>query len=220
MDRHPYASTLESAGVLAVVRIEDQQTLRDACRAIIDGGVTGIEITMSVKDPFSAIELLDREFGDDIQLGVGSVVTTDDATRAVSAGAKYVVSPVFIPEVVQASREVGAAAIAGAFTPTEALAATNAGADIVKIFPADIVGIPFFKAVLAPLPSLKLMPTGGVNLDNAGDWIKAGAVAVGIGSALLDKKLIKSADWRTLSTNATKLRDNVAGARKELEASR
>ncbi|MEL7472594.1 MAG: bifunctional 4-hydroxy-2-oxoglutarate aldolase/2-dehydro-3-deoxy-phosphogluconate aldolase [Planctomycetota bacterium] len=219
MERHGYAASLEAAGVVAVVRIPDRDALVGACHAMIAGGVTGIEITMSVAEPFAAIRLLDAEFGDSIQLGVGSVVTPDDATRAIDAGARYVVSPIFAPAVIEATRRANAVSVSGAITPTEAHHAASAGADIVKIFPADVVGMSYFKSILAPMPWLRLMPTGGVSIENAGDWIRAGAVAVGVGSALLDKRVIDQADWATLESNAHQLKANVDAAKTDMGAS-
>ncbi|MEM1330143.1 MAG: bifunctional 4-hydroxy-2-oxoglutarate aldolase/2-dehydro-3-deoxy-phosphogluconate aldolase [Planctomycetota bacterium] len=217
MNPQETAERIESSGILAVVRIPEHNRLMKACRALAAGGVTGIEITMSVADPFEAIRALDEEFGDSILLGAGSVTDEHTARRSIDAGARYVVSPIFREPVISATLKAGAAAIAGAMSPTEAFAAQSAGANIVKIFPADIVGMPYFRSVLAPMPGLRLMPTGGVTLDNAGDWIRAGAVAVGIGSALLDKSTIESGDWGELEARAEKLSRAVASSKQRRE---
>lgn len=204
---------LVDEGAVAVVRLPDADRLARVALALREGGLNALEITLTTPNAFGIIAQLAGELGDEALIGAGSVLDADNAQRAIDAGASYVVSPVFRPDVVRATHEAGAAAIPGAFTPTEALAATNAGADIVKVFPADVVGIPFFKAVLAPMPALRLMPTGGVTPSNAGDWIRAGAVAVGVGSALLDKAAIANDDMHTLTRNARTLKQSIADAR-------
>ena len=144
------------------------------------------------------------------------IIDAETARRAVEAGAQYVVSPVFKREIIDEAHRLGVPAMPGCFTPTEILAATEAGADTVKVFPADVLGMPFFKGVLAPMPHLKLMPTGGVSLTNAGDWVRAGAVAVGVGSALLDKQAISEGDFAVLTENARTLRASVEAGRADL----
>ena len=136
--------------------------------AIAEGGVTAIEVTMTTPNALAVIEDVSRQLGDAVVVGVGSVLDAETTRRAVDAGARYVVSPVFKREIVDEAHRLGVPAMPGCFTPTEILAATEAGADIVKVFPADVLGMAFFKGVLAPMPHLKLMPTGGVSLTNAG----------------------------------------------------
>ncbi|QXD14104.1 bifunctional 4-hydroxy-2-oxoglutarate aldolase/2-dehydro-3-deoxy-phosphogluconate aldolase [Rhodocaloribacter litoris] len=203
------------SGAVAVVRMADAQRLLRVAEALHEGGITAIEITMTTPDALAVIEEVAGAMGDEVQVGVGSVLSAEVARQAIDAGARYVVSPVFKPEVVAEAHRHDVPAMPGCFTPTEILAATEAGADLVKVFPADVVGMPFFKAVLAPMPHLKLMPTGGVTLENAGDWIRAGAVAVGVGSALLDKAAIAAGDYAVLIENARKLRRSVEAARAE-----
>jgi 2-dehydro-3-deoxyphosphogluconate aldolase/(4S)-4-hydroxy-2-oxoglutarate aldolase len=187
---------------VAVIRLNNAEKLKKVVEAIHKGGVSAIEITMTVPNALASIEEVSKTMGNDILVGVGSVLNSQTATDAINAGAKFVVSPVFKNEIVSTVKKHNLPVMPGAFTPTEALTAYEAGADIVKIFPADIVGMAFFKGVLAPIPFLKLMPTGGVTLQNAGDWIKAGASAVGIGSALLDKKAIEEENYSKLTENA------------------
>jgi 2-dehydro-3-deoxyphosphogluconate aldolase/(4S)-4-hydroxy-2-oxoglutarate aldolase len=133
--------------------------------------------------------------------------------RVVDAGAQFVVSPVFRRSVIQACHDRGVPAMPGCFSPTEILEAWDAGADVVKVFPATALGPGFFKDVRGPLPQVKMMPTGGVTLDNAGDWIRAGAVAVGVGTALLDAKAIAAGDYTTLRANAERIVANVSAAK-------
>ncbi len=190
---------------VAVIRMNDSAKLIKVAEAIYKGGVQSVEITMTVPGALKIIEEASKTVGDFINIGVGSVLNRQTANDAISAGAKYVVSPVFKPEIVQEAKKHNIPVMPGAFSPTEILTAFEAGADVVKVFPADIVGMAFFKGVLAPMPHLKLMPTGGVSLTNAGDWIKAGACAVGVGSALLDKKAIAEENYSLLTQNAEKL---------------
>lgn len=205
-----------ASGAVAVVRMADSSRLVRLAEAIAEGGVTAIEVTMTTPNALAVIEETSRQLGDAVTVGVGSVLDAETARRAVDAGARYVVSPVFEPAIIAEAHRLGVPAMPGCFTPTEIQAATAAGADVVKVFPADVLGMPFFKAVRAPMPHLKLMPTGGVSLTNAGDWVRAGAVAVGVGSALLDKRAIADGDWATLTANARTLRQSVEDGRASL----
>lgn len=209
MSRDSIVQSLIDAKVIAVIRLADSSKLIKVAEAIFEGGVTALEITMTVPDALKVIQETNKAIGDKILLGVGSVLSGATAQKAIDAGAKYVVSPLFKKEVVDVAHENGVPALPGAFTPTEIQTAYEAGADIIKIFPADVVGMAFFKGVLAPMPHVKLMPTGGVSLTNAGDWIKAGAVAVGVGTALLDKKAIENEDYKKLTENAKVLVQSV-----------
>ena len=211
--REQILQSVLASGAVAVIRMADARRLLRVVEALRAGGVTAIEVTMTTPGAIDVIETLAREMADTVQLGVGSVLSADTARRAVEAGARYVVSPVFKPEIVAAAHRQGVPAMPGCFSPTEILAATEAGADLVKVFPADVVGMAFFRGVLAPMPHLKLMPTGGVTLTNAGDWIRAGAVAVGVGSALVDRRAIEAADYARLTENARTLRQSVASGR-------
>lgn len=191
---------------VAVIRTDSPDRLVELAQALCVGGVVCFEITMTVPNALDAIRLVRQEMGNTVLVGAGSVLDAATAEAAVNAGARYIVSPVFKPEVVRAAHANDAAAMPGCFTPTEILTATEAGADVVKVFPAGVLGMSFFKGVLAPMPHLRLMPTGGVTLTNAGDWIRAGAVAVGVGSDLVDTKAIAAGDWATLTRNARTLR--------------
>ena len=206
---------IERLGAVAVVRLTDAERGMQIVEAIHKGGVSAIEITMTVPNALEMIGQVAREMADEVIIGVGSVTDREGARRAIEAGARYVVAPIFKPEIVEEAHRHGAPAMPGAFSPTEIQLAHEAGADVIKVFPADIVGMKFFKAVLAPLPHLKLMPTGGVSLTNAGDWLRHGAVAVGVGSALLDKKAIAESDYARLTENARTLVRSIAEARAE-----
>ncbi len=212
--RDATVSRIAAEKAVAVVRTDSPDALVELAQALRDGGVTCIEITMTVPNALDGIRLVTQELGRDperpsVLVGAGSVLDAETAEAAVEAGARYVVSPVFKREVVTAAHANDAAAMPGCFTPTEALAATEAGADVVKVFPADVLGMAFFRGVLAPMPHLKLMPTGGVTLANAGDWLQAGAVAVGVGSALVDRQAVASRDWGQITENARHLRSSI-----------
>lgn len=213
MDRLKLVETLTKSGAVAVIRMADPEKLLRVAEAIHAGGVSGIEITMTTPNALSVTEKLVKEMGDIMQIGVGSVLDAETARLAILAGADYVVSPIYKKEIVETAHRYDKAVMPGAFSPTEILRAYEAGADIVKVFPADVLGMAFFKAVKAPMPQLKLMPTGGVSLDNAGDWLKAGACAVGVGSALLDKKAIDAGDYKKLTENAKRICASIAAAR-------
>ena len=210
MERDEILKSIIESGAVAVIRLSDASKLIKIAEAIYKGGISAIEITMTVPNALNLIEKLNQELGSFIQLGVGSVLDAETAKQAIEAGAKYVVSPIFKKEIIEVAHKYNLPAMPGAFTPTEIQTAFEAGADIIKIFPADVVGMAFFKGVLAPMPHLKLMPTGGVTLTNAGEWLKAGACAVGVGSALLDKKAIDSGDYETLTRNAQILKESIA----------
>ncbi len=219
MVREETVKTLIDAGAVAVIRLSDPGKLVKVAEAIYQGGVSGIEITMTVPNAIGVIADASREIGKYMNVGVGSVLDAETAQKAIDAGAKYVVSPIFKREIVDVAHKNGVPAMPGAFTPTEIQTAYESGADIVKVFPADVVGMAFFKGVLAPMPHLKLMPTGGVTLTNAGDWLKAGACAVGVGSALLDKKAIAAENYKVLTDNAKILMESIARAKQDLKVS-
>lgn len=213
--REDVARQLEEIGAAAVIRMTETNKLLRVAEAIAEGGIPAIEVTMTVPGAIEMIEAVKQELGTDVLLGAGSVTTPEQARQVCEAGARFVVSPIFKEEVVEATRAEGAAALPGAFTPTEIQRAYEAGADFVKVFPASILGMKFVKAVRAPLPHLKLVPTGGVSLDNAGDWLRAGAAMVGVGSALLDKHAIANGDYAALTENARRLRASIDAARQE-----
>ena len=216
MKRQEIVDTLIKVSAVAVVRLTDPTKLIKVSEAIYAGGVSAIEITMTVPNAIKMIEEANKQIGSYMQIGVGSVLDSETAQKAIDAGAKYVVSPIFKKEIIETAHRNNIPAMPGAFTPTEIQTAYEAGADIVKVFPADVVGMAFFKGILAPMPHLKLMPTGGVSLTNAGDWLKAGACAVGVGTALLDKKAIASEDYKTLTANAKILMESINKAKVEL----
>ena len=211
--RESAVRTIQQLGVVAIIRMRDAGKLREVVDAIAEGGVRAIEVTMTVPNAVRLIEKLAASLPSTILLGAGTVTDAATTRAVIDAGARYVVSPVFRRDVIDACHERDVAAAPGCFSPTEILDAHEHGADIVKVFPATALGPGFIKDVRAPLPQLRLMPTGGVTLDNAGDWIRAGAVAVGVGSALLDAKAIEEGRFEVLANNARRIVASVAAAR-------
>ena len=211
--RTDIVTAIEEAGVVAVIRLKEPDKLRAVVEAIGQGGIRAIEVTMTVPGAVELIRQLAPTMPPGFILGAGTVLDPETAQQVIDAGAQFVVSPVFRRGVIDACHERDVAAMPGCFTPTEILDAWDAGADVVKVFPATSLGPNFFKDVRGPLPHVKLMPTGGVSLDNAGDWIRAGAVAVGVGTALLDSKAIASGDYAVLRANAERIVGSVRAAR-------
>jgi len=207
-------AALEAAGVVAVIRLKDAGKLRGVVDALIEGGVRALEVTMTVPGAVDLIRAIKPTLPDGFLLGAGTVTDAATATRVIDAGASFVVSPVFRRDVLTEAHRHDVAALPGCFTPTEILDAWEAGADIVKVFPATALGPTFFKDVRGPLPHVKLMPTGGVTIENAGAWIQAGAVAVGIGTSLLDATAIAAGDFAVITANARRTVENVERARK------
>ncbi len=204
---------IADAGVIAVIRAPSKDILPDITEALLAGGVPGIEVTMSTPDAIAGIEMLAKRMGDRAVVGVGTVLDAETARAAIKAGAEFVVSPMFDEAIVQTTKGLGKISVPGAYTPGEIMRAWRAGADVVKVFPSTALGPTFFKDILAPLPMLKLTPTGGVDLKNAGEWIKAGAVFLGAGSALVSKEAMTRKDWAAITANARAFVDAIKSAR-------
>jgi 2-dehydro-3-deoxyphosphogluconate aldolase/(4S)-4-hydroxy-2-oxoglutarate aldolase len=213
MRKSEILAELTRLGAVAVIRMSDTEKLKKVSEAIHKGGVSAFEITMTTPNALAVIESLSKSMGSEIIIGVGSVLDAQTAISAINAGAQFVVSPVFKPDIVETVKKLDIPVMPGAFTPTEIQTAYESGADIVKVFPAEIVGMSFFKSILAPMPHLKLMPTGGVTLTNAGEWLKAGACAVGVGTALLERRAIEENNFVKLTENARLLVKSIAEER-------
>ena len=211
--RTSIAARIEEIGIVAVVRMKDPDKVHAIVNALAAGGLRALEVTMTVPRAVELIRELASALPSGFLLGAGTVVDAPTARAVIDAGATFVVSPVFRPDVIAACHDRDVPAIPGCFSPTEILAAHDAGADLVKVFPATALGPQFIKDVRAPLPQVKLMPTGGVTVDNAGDWIRAGAAAVGIGSALLDAAAIDAGRFEVVTANAARAVASVAAAR-------
>src|SRR5947199_6493938 len=178
------------AGIVAVVRSPDSQQLVEVTRALADGGVTVVEITMSVPNALEVLRRVRAALGDRVLLGAGTVLDSETARAVLLAGAEYVVAPTLNLDVIRVCQRYSKLVMPGAFTPTEILTAWEAGADVVKVFPAEVVGPAFFKALRGPLPQVRLMPTGGVDLSTAAAFLQAGACCLGVGSQLVEPRAV------------------------------
>lgn len=195
MSRDATLKRILEGGVVAVVRAESGESLLQVVRALAEGGVTAAEITFTVPNALEVIRQVRNEIGDDIVLGAGTVLDPETARAALLAGAEYIVAPSLNLDVIRLCRRYDKVVMPGAFTPTEVVAAWEAGADVVKIFPADLGGPPYLKALAGPLPQIRLMPTGGVDLNTAESFLKAGACCLGVGSSLVSPKTVASGDF-------------------------
>lgn len=213
--RADVVASIERAGVVAVIRLKDPRVLASVVDALVAGGVHVLEITMTVPGAVELIRQIGPTLPPEVLLGAGTVTDVATTNAVIDAGAAFVVSPVLRPDVIAACHGRGVAALPGCFSPTEILTAWEAGADIVKVFPATALGPGYFKDLRGPMPDVKLMPTGGVSIDNAGDWIRAGAVAVGVGGALVDAAAIAAGNFPIVTASAKRIVANVQAARKE-----
>jgi len=185
-------------GIVAVVRSPDSQQLVEVVHALAEGGVTVAEITMTVPDALDVVRQVRNSLGDRVLLGAGTILDAETARAALLAGAEYLVAPTLNLDVIRLCQRYDKLVMPGAFTPTEILTAWEAGADIVKVFPADAVGPAFFKALRGPLPQVRLMPTGGVDLTTAAAFLKAGACCLGIGSQLVEPAAVAARNFDRL----------------------
>src|SRR5215475_11459182 len=190
------------SGIVAVVRSQDSQQLVEVVRALADGGVTVMEITMSVPNALDVLRQVRQALGDRVLLGAGTVLDPETARAVLLAGAEYVVAPTLNLDVIRLCNRYDKLVMPGAFTPTEILTAWEAGADVVKVFPADVVGPAFFKALRGPLPQVRLMPTGGVDLNTAAEFLKAGACCLGVGGQLVEPKAVAAGDFTKITALA------------------
>ena len=195
-------SLLSRPGIVAVVRAQKPEQVIPLSEALLAGGVHAIEITMTTPSALEAIRDARERLGEKALIGVGTVLDVDTCRAAVEAGAEFVVSPICRTELVAIAPGADRPIMLGAYTPTEAQIAHEAGADFIKIFPADTLGPGYVKALRAPLPHLRIVPTGGVELDNAAAFLKAGCAALGVGSSLVSAKILQEADWPELTRRA------------------
>jgi 2-dehydro-3-deoxyphosphogluconate aldolase/(4S)-4-hydroxy-2-oxoglutarate aldolase len=212
-DRAAVARDLEQAGVIAVIRLEQASELRPVADALLEGGIRALEVTMTVPGAVSLIETLAAALPSWAIVGAGTVLDAATARQVIDAGARFVVSPVFRPQMIERCHERDVPMMPGCFTPTEILEAWEAGADVIKVFPATSLGPGFIRDVRGPLPQLRLVPTGGVTRENAGEWIRAGAVAIGVGSALIDRKAVTARRFDQIRAAARGFVEAVQAAR-------
>src|SRR5437763_4534378 len=195
MSKETQLQQVLDGGIVAVVRSPDSQQLVEVARALADGGVRAVEITMSVPGALDVLGQVRQALGDRVLLGAGTVLDPETARAVLLAGAEFVVAPTLNLDVIRLCRRYDRLVMPGALTPTEVLTAWEAGADIVKVFPAEVVGPAFFKALRGPLPQIRLMPTGGVDLTTAAAFLKAGACCLGIGSQLVEPEAVTKRDF-------------------------
>jgi 2-dehydro-3-deoxyphosphogluconate aldolase/(4S)-4-hydroxy-2-oxoglutarate aldolase len=215
MSRQEIVEKLEQSGVVAVVRLQSAKNIDQIIAALTRGGIRALEITMTTPDAITIIRNISHSLPADFLIGAGTVLDAAAAEKVILAGAQFVVSPIFDPKIIAMTHKYDKAALAGAFSATEIFAAWQAGADVVKVFPATVVGPGYFKDIHGPLPQIKLTPTGGVTIDNAAEFIRCGAVFLGVGTALLDKQMIKNQDWQALEERARAFHEAVAGAHRQ-----
>ncbi|OUM43523.1 2-dehydro-3-deoxyphosphogluconate aldolase [Arthrobacter agilis] len=202
-------------GTVAVMRAPHATAYAPVVEALVRGGVLSIELTLSTPGVFEELPLLQQRFGDTAEFGVGTVTTVDEAVRAIEAGATYLVTPVTDTAIIAAAVQRGVAIYPGGLTPTELFDGWAAGATAVKVFPASVVGPGYVSMLRGPFPGIQVIPSGGVDIDEAASWVKAGALAVSLGGPLLGDAF-KGGDLRRLTERATRLRDVVDEARATL----
>jgi len=216
MSKEDQLQRVLDCGIVAVVRSPDSQQLVETARALADGGVTVVEITMTVPDALDVVRQVGKSLGDRLLLGAGTILDAETCRAALLAGAEYIVAPTMNLEVIRQCRRYNKLVMPGAFTPTEILAAWEAGADIVKVFPADAVGPEFFKALRGPLPQIRLMPTGGVDLTTAAAFLKAGACCLGVGGQLVEPRAVAEGNFDRIRDLARQYVAIVQQTRKEI----
>jgi 2-dehydro-3-deoxyphosphogluconate aldolase/(4S)-4-hydroxy-2-oxoglutarate aldolase len=202
MSRDTTLKRILEGGIVAVVRSESSESLVKVVEALAEGGVTAAEITFTVPDAIDVIRETRRQIGDALVLGAGTVLDPETARAALLAGAEYLVAPNTNTDVIRLCRRYDKAVMPGAFTPTEVVTAWETGADVVKIFPADAVGPAYLKALRGPLPQIRLMPTGGVDLNTAEAFLKAGACCLGVGGSLVEPKAVAARDFNRIKSLA------------------
>jgi 2-dehydro-3-deoxyphosphogluconate aldolase/(4S)-4-hydroxy-2-oxoglutarate aldolase len=200
-------------GIVAIIRADSSEHVVDAAGALFEGGVLAIEVTMNTPNALQAITAMREKLDGNAVIGVGTVLDAETARAAILAGAQFVVTPATREETIRICNRYGKPIISGAFTPTECLAAHEYGADFVKFFPAEHAGLTYIKNILAALPMLRIIPTGGVTVDTVADYLSAGCVALAAGSSLVNNDLLNRADWKTITARASALVAAVCAAR-------
>jgi 2-dehydro-3-deoxyphosphogluconate aldolase/(4S)-4-hydroxy-2-oxoglutarate aldolase len=214
LDSHADMQRLVDSGVVAVMRGADADTVIDVAQALKEGGVTAYEITADNPDAMDLIEEVSASFSEDEAIvGAGTVLDGATARTAIMSGAEFVVGPNFDPDVVEVCNRYGTLVAPGILTPTEAVDAYEAGADLVKVFPASVMGPDHLASISGPLPQIPMMPTGGIDVDNVADYVRAGAVVVGAGSAVMDAEAIEAGDFEALTETAREFTQVIEDAR-------
>jgi len=205
-------------GIAAVIRAKSSDHLMHVAEAIKEGGVDVIEVTMTTPNALAVIEETVNKFGDDVLIGVGTVLDPETCRMAILAGAEFVVGPCLNREMIEMAHRYDKLVMPGTFTPTEILQAWEWGGDLIKVFPADVLGPRFFKDVLGPLPQVRMVPTGGVDLDTAADFLKAGCAALCAGGSLIDKNAVAEGRFDVVTETARRFREIIDATREEMAA--
>ncbi len=213
MNKQEKIQLIRQTGIIAIMRTRSSDQLIAAAEAIRQGGVQVIEVTMNTPGALEVINAAGKRFGQDVLFGAGTVLDPETAKTAIQAGAEFIVAPTLNLEVIELCKRLNIPVMPGCYTPTEMLAAWDAGADFVKLFPADAGGPAMVKAILAPLPQLQIVPVGGVDLNNAAAFLRSGAAALGVGSSLINQKLLESTDFEELTRRAAAFVAEVRKAR-------
>ncbi|MFN2196540.1 MAG: bifunctional 4-hydroxy-2-oxoglutarate aldolase/2-dehydro-3-deoxy-phosphogluconate aldolase [Anaerolineales bacterium] len=213
MKKHEKMNIIRETGVIAIMRAQSSEQLITAADAIKAGGVRVIEVTMTTPGALGVIETAKRRYGEGVLFGAGSVLDPETARAAILAGADFIVAPTLKAETIALCKRYSIPVMPGCATPTEALTAWEAGADMIKLFPASFGGAALVKAILAPLPHLEIVPVGGVDLDTAADFIRKGAAALGVGSSLVNQKLLDSGNLEELTRRAAAFIEEVKKGR-------
>jgi len=214
MDKTARLNLIRETGVIAIMRAQSSAQLITAADAIRAGGVRVIEVTMTTPGALSVIEEATVRYGEEVIFGAGSVLDAETARAAILAGADFVVAPTLDLATIQLCNRYSVPVMPGCYTPTEMLAAWQAGAGMIKLFPASVGGPALVKAILAPLPQIEIVPVGGVDLDTAAEFIASGAAALGVGSSLVDQKLLDAGDMDELTGRAKAFIDKVKQGRR------
>ena len=201
MNKAAVLTKIKTEKVIALIRADSSDGLLDCARALAAGGLTSIELTMTTPGAIAMLRQATAALPDFV-FGLGTVLDAATAREGIAAGARFIVTPAFRPDVIIACREAQVPIFSGALTPTEILNTWDAGADAVKVFPAEFFGPAYIKSVRAPFPNISLVPTGGVNAENVGEFIKAGAYATAAGNSLVDAKTLKEKNWAVITARA------------------
>ncbi|MFN5561437.1 MAG: bifunctional 4-hydroxy-2-oxoglutarate aldolase/2-dehydro-3-deoxy-phosphogluconate aldolase [Opitutaceae bacterium] len=201
MKKDAILSKLRTEKVVALIRAESPDGLLDCAKALAEGGLTSIELTMTTPGAIRMLEKASAELPEFV-FGLGTVLDAETARAGILAGAKFIVTPALRPDVITLCRRYSVPVFSGAFTPTEIVNAWEAGADAAKVFPAEFFGPAYIKSIKAPLPHIELLPTGGVNAENVGEFLKAGAFATAAGSSLVEAKALKEKNWAAITARA------------------
>lgn len=213
VDKDEVMERLHEIGAIGIIRVDSAQTCLAVVEALVNGGLTAVEVTTTIPGATEVIRQVRSKYGGTIVLGMGTVLDKTTAAKGIKAGAEFLVSPSLEKEVIDACKEHNAVSCPGTFTATEIAHAWKWGADLIKVFPASVVGPAYIKAILAPLPWVKLVPTGGVDVHNVSDFMKAGSFCVGVGGALVSSKAIAEGRFELLTSAAEELVSAIKGAR-------